>query len=136
HPHAAPHRRWRVIVSAARVLAPDAVLEPGWVEVRGTTVHAVGAGAPPAPADRHGDGWLVPGFVDVHVHGGAGGDFTRARADDVATAVRHHRAHGTTTLLAGIVTGPADAMARAVAALAEHVADGTIAGIHLEGPFL
>ena len=47
---------------------------------------------------------LVPGFVDVHNHGGGGASFDSGTADDAATAVRAHLAHGTTTMMASLVS--------------------------------
>lgn len=110
---------------------------PGWVEVAGDRIAAVGDGAPPRPADVElGAGVLVPGFVDQHVHGGAGAAFTGGDPAEALRAVRFHRAHGTTTMLGSLVaTGPAE-LRRDVAALAELVRDGDLAGVHLEGPWL
>lgn len=111
------------------------VLRPGWVEVSGDTVTGVGAGAPPRPADRDlGAATVVPGFVDSHVHGGGGGSFSVA--EQTGTAVDLHRRHGTTTLVASLVTEAPGDLLRQVAGLAEQVRDGLIAGIHLEGPWL
>ena len=78
---------------------------------------------------------LLPGLVDVHCHGGAGGEFGAA-ADSAATAVRHHHASGTTTLLGSLVSATADEMVAGVRTCAALVAGGDLAGIHLEGPFL
>ena len=80
--------------------------------------------------------WVLPGFVDMHVHGGGGASFTAGPADDARRAAAFHRGHGSTTIVASLVTAPlADLEARAamLAALAER---GIVAGIHLEGPFL
>ena len=102
------------------------------------TVEAVGAGAPPRPADRDlGAVTVVPGFVDTHVHGGGGANFSTASTrEDTSTAVDFHRRHGTTTLVASLVTaGPAELL-RQVTELADDVRAGLIAGIHLEGPWL
>ena len=73
-------------------------------------VGAVGTGAAPRPADRDlGAVTVVPGFVDTHVHGGGGANFSTASAADTSTAVELHRRHGTTTLVASLVTaGPAE----------------------------
>src|SRR3954470_10328783 len=78
---------------------------------------------------------LLPGLVDVHCHGGAGGEFGAA-ADSAATAVRHHHVHGTTTLLGSLGPAAADEMVAGVRTCAALVAGGDLAGIHLEGPFL
>jgi N-acetylglucosamine-6-phosphate deacetylase len=136
---ARPARQGRAIakvIAAARVVSGDLVLEPGWVEWAGPTLLAVGGGAPPRAADLEASAATVtPGFVDIHAHGGGGAEF----GADAAAALRArecHRAHGTTTMLASLVTAPADELERSVRMLAELVADGTLGGIHLEGPWL
>jgi N-acetylglucosamine-6-phosphate deacetylase len=126
-----------MIISADRVAARFRVLDPGWVEIRDDAIVAVGGGMPDAPADvALGPRWLVPGFVDIHVHGGAGAEFQHAEAAEVRRILDFHRSHGTTTALASLVTGPLEELTRAVAGLSELVADGLLAGVHLEGPFL
>ncbi|SHE55898.1 N-acetylglucosamine-6-phosphate deacetylase [Streptoalloteichus hindustanus] len=124
-----------------KVVTPDGVLDDGWVAVDGGRITAVGSG--PAPAE-HGGGevvdlagqWVVPGFVDIHCHGGGGASFGSADPEQVAAAVAAHQRHGTTTLLASLVTEPIPELSRQVAVLAELAEDGLVAGVHLEGPFL
>ena len=79
---------------------------------------------------------LVPGFVDLHCHGGGGTAFTDLDEDAAAAAARHHHAQGTTTLLASLVTASAADLERGVSILADLADDGYVAGIHLEGPWL
>ena len=124
-----------MLLSAGEVLTGTELLRPGWIEVSGNTIAAVGAGVPPRPADRDlGAATVAPGFVDTHVHGGGGGSFSHA--EQIPTAVGLHRRHGTTTMVASLVTeAPADLL-RQVSDLAEAVSAGLIAGIHLEGPWL
>lgn len=124
-----------MLLTAATVLTGAELLRPGWIEVADGRIGAVGAGVPGRPADRDlGAATVVPGFVDTHVHGGGGGSFSVAA--QTPTAVRLHRRHGTTTLVASLVTeAPADLLAQ-VRELAAQVRDGLIAGIHLEGPWL
>ncbi|GDY54585.1 hypothetical protein SVIO_052080 [Streptomyces violaceusniger] len=81
-------------------------------------------------------GWIVPGFVDLHVHGGGGASFSAGTPEEALTAIRTHRRHGTTTMLASTVTGDLDDLARQAAALSELVEQGELAGIHFEGPFI
>ncbi|MCX2712438.1 N-acetylglucosamine-6-phosphate deacetylase [Mycolicibacterium sp. J2] len=124
-----------MLIAADTLLTGTDLLRPGWIETTGDTVRAVGAGAPPAPAD-HSAAVVVPGFVDTHVHGGAGADFSTGTLAATTAAVALHRRHGTTTLIASLVTAAPDDLLRQVAALAEHTHAGLIDGIHLEGPWL
>jgi N-acetylglucosamine-6-phosphate deacetylase len=126
-----------VLLTADTVITGRELLRPGWIEVSDDLVTQVGAGAPPRRADRDlGGATVVPGFVDTHVHGGGGANFTTATPAATATAVDFHRRHGTTTLLASLVTEGPDRLLRQVSALARDVSDGLIDGIHLEGPWL
>lgn len=134
-----------MIVSAANVITPHSHLSPGWVQIEGTVVQRVGSGRPPADSGHIvdlGEATIVPGFVDGHVHGGGGAGFDTAGAADglgalaVKTAARTHLKQGTTSLVASLVTDEIGAMCDSVAALATHVEEGTLAGIHLEGPWL
>ncbi len=127
------------LLGGARVVAADAILSPGWIDVRGDRIFAVGSGSAPGPVDVDLAGTtVVPGFVDMHVHGGGGGSFTSADVDldGAAVTAALHRSHGTTTMMASLVTAPLDALRRAVAGLSELVDDGLLAGVHLEGPWL
>ncbi|WP_308282786.1 N-acetylglucosamine-6-phosphate deacetylase [Pseudonocardia nigra] len=124
------------LLRAGTVVA-DGRAGPGWVEVAGERIAAVGTGEPPRPADADlGDAVLVPGFVDMHVHGGAGAAFPDGDPQEALRAVRFHRAHGSTTLVASLVAAGPTELLRAVDALADLVTDGELAGVHLEGPWL
>ncbi len=80
--------------------------------------------------------WILPGFVDIHTHGGGGHTFTTGDADAARGAAAFHLSHGTTTMLASLVSSPVEVMRDAVLAFAPLVAEGVIAGIHFEGPYL
>lgn len=126
-----------MLLTADTVVTGPDVRRPGWIETSGDGVRAVGTGAPPLPADHDlGPVTVIPGFVDTHVHGGGGAEF--AQASDAATeaAVQVHRAHGTTAIVASVVTAAPDDLLRQVRHLAGQVRAGILDGIHLEGPWL
>ena len=126
-----------MLLSADTLLTGRELLRPGWIDVADGVVTAVGGGPPPGPVDRDlGAVTVVPGFVDTHVHGGGGANFSTASAADTATAAALHRRHGTTTLVASLVTASTDELLRQIKGLAEDVHAGVLAGIHLEGPWL
>ncbi len=125
------------LITGGRVATPEGVLDPGWVHVVDGAIQAVGVGPAPtlnATVTDAAGAWVVPGFVDIHCHGGGGAAFTDPA--QVRQAVDAHRRHGTTTMLASLVTRPVPELVEQVAALSELVSDGLVAGIHLEGPFL
>ncbi|MFG2294068.1 N-acetylglucosamine-6-phosphate deacetylase [Streptomyces sp. NPDC048603] len=122
------------VLSGARVVLPTGTVANGRVIVTGDRI----AGSAPegaAVVDLSGH-WLVPGFVDMHNHGGGGASFTSGTAEEVLRGVHTHRAHGTTTLIASTVTGDLDELGRRAGLLAELTQQGDIAGIHFEGPFI
>ena len=139
----------RTVLGNARVVGPGGVLEGGRVTIEGGRIAAVSA--PPAGAvlrapvpDQPGPGgtvdlggrWLVPGFVDLHVHGGGGASFSAGTAAEALRVIATHRAHGTTTMLASTVTGALGDLATQAGVLSELVEQGELAGIHFEGPFI
>jgi N-acetylglucosamine-6-phosphate deacetylase len=87
-------------------------------------------------AGAGGAGWILPGFVDIHNHGGGGHTFTAGDPGAARSAAAFHLRHGTTTLLASLVSAPHELTRAAVAAYAPLVAAGELAGVHLEGPYL
>ncbi|MFF9913765.1 N-acetylglucosamine-6-phosphate deacetylase [Streptomyces sp. NPDC013457] len=122
------------VLAGARVVLPTGIVENGRVIVDGGRI----AGAAPADApalDLTGH-WVVPGFVDMHNHGGGGASFTSGTVDEILTGVHTHRLHGTTTVVASFVTGEMDFLSTRAGLLSELAEQGEIAGIHFEGPFI
>ncbi|MEU6078262.1 N-acetylglucosamine-6-phosphate deacetylase [Micromonospora sp. NPDC047074] len=114
-----------------KVVTPTGVIRQGCVELTGDRITAVAEY--PSVRDGH---WIVPGFVDIHTHGGGGHTFTTGDAEQARQAADFHLRHGTTTLLASLVSSPFVLMRAATEAFAPLVADGVLAGIHFEGPYL
>ncbi|MEN0129830.1 MAG: amidohydrolase family protein [Brevundimonas sp.] len=121
-----------------RVVTPHGVIPDGVVAIDGGTITWVGPaedadGELPAPTQDT----LLPGLVDLHNHGGGGASLPDVlHADEVRTAAREHLRHGTTSLVASLVTAPRDVLLARTALLADAADEGEIVGIHLEGPFL
>lgn len=128
-----------LLLAGGRVVTPGGVLSPGWIRLAGNLIDAIGtgeAGDLPVPVvDLRGQ-WVLPGFVDMHVHGGGGTSFTEGSADDARRAAEFHRGHGTTSIVASLVTAPLAELEARAALLAGLAAEGVVAGLHLEGPFL
>ncbi len=124
------------------------VLTPGGF-IRGVLEHDKGrvvgidGSAVPEHEARHGAQDLpliLPGFIDTHVHGGAGRD-TMEGGDAAARLAQLHARHGTTSLLATTMTAPLDEIRQAMRALAptcvERPTGGArVLGVHLEGPYI
>ncbi|MGW0737629.1 N-acetylglucosamine-6-phosphate deacetylase [Streptomyces sp. NPDC002851] len=125
----------RKVLTGARVVLPTGTVPDGRVivDASGRIAGHAPAGTPALDFSGH---WIVPGFVDIHNHGGGGASFTSGTAEDVLTGVRTHREHGTTTLVASTVTGEMDFLAHRAGFLSELVEQGDLAGIHFEGPFI
>lgn len=99
-------------------------------------------GVPVSEAQVRGSGLpvVLPGFIDLHVHGGAGRD-TMEGGDAVAAIARAHAAHGTTALAATTMTAPIDEIETALHALAPALNErprgaARVLGVHLEGPYI
>ncbi|MEO8266308.1 MAG: N-acetylglucosamine-6-phosphate deacetylase [Ilumatobacteraceae bacterium] len=118
------------IIRARRLFTGAEEFTPGELEIvddRVVSVGIPGRGRPDVEVDT-----LVPGFVDVHNHGGGGVNFS----DDPLAAVAGHRQHGSTTIVASLVSQPIEVLESHLRTLAPFVADGVLGGIHLEGPWL
>jgi len=129
------------------IVSDGAVIEDGLVAVDGDRIAFAGplgdfdenafegfTGLPNAtpPAGRY----LLPGFVDVHCHGGNGGDFPGGDEDSARKAIDFLHRSGTTTLLASMVTASREDLLRGIGLYVRLADEGLLAGIHLEGPFL
>ena len=114
---------------------PDA-----WVLFDGAVIAASGSGLARAPhADTSmdlGGARLVPGFIDLHGHGGGGHSYDDG-GDELMAALDAHRAHGTTRSVISLVANPLGELRERLSEIAAlTAADPLVLGSHLEGPFL
>ena len=131
-----------LVIRSARAVDARGAVDDAWVVVRDGRVAAVGRGHGWA---EHAEGaevvdasglMLVPGFVDLHVHGGGGHAHEEGPAA-VLAAIAAHRAHGTTRTVVSLVSDDVDALAERLSTVADLVPDHPeVLGSHLEGPFL
>ncbi len=129
------------LVLRGTAVLPEAVIPHAAIHIAQDRIIWAGpaAHAPEAPGARvvEHDGLILPGLVDVHCHGGGGASFPDSSdPEEMMTAVLEHRRHGTTTMLASLVTASADTLRARVRDLRVLADRGDIAGIHLEGPFI
>lgn len=132
------------VALTGQIILPDRIVPRGTVEMAGGKIIRVAAGRPSRAAQvvlDAGEGYISPGFIDIHVHGGAGADYMDGTPDAVRQANRAHLRRGTTSLFPTTTTGaPSEiqAMLDACRAVSRRWTpdDGArIAGVHLYGPF-
>ncbi len=127
-----------VLLHSARLLDERGETPDAWVLFDGATISARGTGAPPT-ADRRfdlGGARLVPGFIDLHGHGGGGHSYDDG-GEELAAALHAHRMHGTTRSVVSLVANPPGELRERLAEIAALTAvDPLVLGSHLEGPFL
>ena len=130
------------LLGGGRVVTPGGVLTGAWVHVTDGRVVEVTDARPDADTpvvDLQG-AWLLPGYVDLHMHGGGGHNVSES-LQAMEQAVAFHRTHGTTATLVSLVTAPESALSEQLGWAAELVGRGPsprghVLGSHLEGPFL
>lgn len=123
-----------------RAFVDGAVRNDILVTLRGSAIADVmQVGRAPADAVKV-RGMITPGFIDVHVHGGDGADFTDAGDDGNERILAFHARHGTTALAATTLSASRQDLHEAVESIARTCASGAegaeICGIHLEGPYI
>ena len=124
-----------MIIQASSAVVDGQLRGTTWIEVSENLIRSINNGAHPAP-DRIVDGTVIPGFVDIHCHGGGGKYFSALTPGEIHSVVETHRGHGTTSLFASLVTEPIEVLTTQIQRLKPFVESGHIAGIHLEGPYL
>lgn len=136
------------LIRHARIVTLDSVIEHGYAFLKEGLILSVGTIKELDPQLLHHaeelidapGSWLMPGFIDVHVHGGDGHDFMDASMDALEGITRFHGRHGTTTMLATTMTAPRGALAKVLQSVQTFRDRGMpfaqLEGVHLEGPFI
>ncbi|MDH4476448.1 MAG: amidohydrolase family protein [Verrucomicrobiaceae bacterium] len=135
----------KLLFTHVTAILPDRLMEEAWVLCEKGKIVSISTKKPKVTAETQivdgRGGYLSPGFVDIHVHGGDGADFMDGTSEAVRVACRAHARHGTTTIFPTTTTGSSEqihAMLDAAKAVqAERCIENgaRIAGVHLYGPF-
>lgn len=135
-----------LLISNARIVTPDAVLDNGWLLADDGKIQQFGTGdtLPETSDDAvHYDAmgkWLLPGFIDIHVHGGDNHEAMDATPQALAHMAQFYARHGVTSFLATTWTDSKERILTALKNIKNSVGrqnkGATLLGAHLEGPFL
>ena len=125
----------RMIISAHSAVIDGELRSNVWIDIQDGVIAEIGEGSNSASARTYSQ-TLIPGFVDIHCHGGGGYYFTDATPQNVQQAIDTHRGAGTTSQIASLVTTDIQTLTSQIKALIPFVRNGSLVGIHLEGPYL
>ncbi len=134
----------KLLIEYARIITETHIIDNGWLFADNGRIEDYGAmPTPPIVADTHingGGNLLMPGFIDLHVHGAVGHDTMDANPEGLAEMARFYAAHGVTGFLATTWTDSHERIYTAmktVAQMPQKVEGGAeILGVYMEGPFL
>lgn len=128
----------RIVIRGAQLILPDRIVRQDLI-IEGEKLIKIGRFsclyAPIATTLEFKGLYISPGFIDLQANGGVGYDFIEAQEEGVKRIASFHASHGTTGLLATLITAPMDRLRRAMEAIKRAQAKG-ILGVHLEGPFI
>jgi len=124
-----------VIIQASSAIVDGALLGNTWIESSDGVITSVNPGIHSNP-DTTTNGVLIPGFVDIHCHGGGGHYFSAISPDSITAAINAHKKTGTTSLVASLVSESIEDLKAQIQRLIPFYNRGEIVGIHLEGPYL
>ena len=124
-----------MIIQASGAIIDGSLLGDLWIETSNGVIASINPGTHSKP-DSSTNGVLIPGFVDIHCHGGGGHYFSATTSDSIAAAINAHKETGTTSLVASLVSESINDLKAQIQRLVPFYTRGEIVGIHLEGPYL
>ncbi|MFQ3565644.1 MAG: N-acetylglucosamine-6-phosphate deacetylase [Aggregatilineales bacterium] len=132
------------LITNAHIVSAEETIEHGWLLINAGKISALGhRQAPPidgAVEIDAGGHTVLPGFIDLHVHGGAGGDTMDAHIESLRTMARFYAEHGCTSFLATTWSAPHTQILSALetikTAMDGPVEGAALLGAHVEGPYL
>ncbi|MEC0228116.1 N-acetylglucosamine-6-phosphate deacetylase [Paenibacillus alba] len=136
------------VITGAKIVTEQGIIEHGFIHIQDGVIASVGemsawdsrAVSPDAVLLDAQGSWLLPGFIDVHVHGGYGADFMDASPETLDTITRFHALHGTTGMLATTMTATREDIDRVLGEVDRYIQQpmpyAQLLGVHMEGPFI
>ncbi len=133
-----------IAIRNGRVMTPKGITDDGVVLIEGSKIKFAGRAADVQPFEADeivdaGGRWVLPGFIDLHCHGGKGSDVMDGTLSDIETIARYHAGGGTTAFLPTTASSSLDNILRALKTIHKARQEGTggayIIGAHIEGPF-
>ncbi|MCA0970912.1 N-acetylglucosamine-6-phosphate deacetylase [Halobacillus litoralis] len=125
-------------ISNVRIVTEERVMENGSVEIEDGRIRRISDRTAQEPEIDGGGHTLLPGFIDVHIHGAAGHDVMDATTEALDGMTAKLPEEGTTSFLATTMTQSPENISKAVRNVGAYEASGgaEVLGIHLEGPFI
>ena len=128
------------IITNGKLLTSQGWVEKGWIIFDGNKILDLGSGPVPIECDNKIDvagGYILPGGIDIHVHGGGGHDFMEGTEEAFRVATQTHLRHGTTAIYPTLAASSTEMIMEAAATTEKLMAEpnSTIMGLHLEGPY-
>lgn len=128
----------RTQIVNAQIVTRDQIIKNGVCTYENGVIGYVGRDVQAADKTVDAEGnYLIPGFIDLHCHGGNGAEFMDATAEEIAKIADFHLSHGTTTMLATTLAASDEETEYALRTLGEYkrnAPNSTIEGVHMEGP--
>ena len=124
------------IIQAKSAVIGGKLSQDIWLEIKNGIITSINDGTSPGIPDQIINETLIPGFIDMHCHGGGGEYFSAEEDSGIQRVIDLHSTHGTTSMLASLVTEPIPTLKKQIRKLARFAETGAICGIHLEGPYL
>ncbi len=123
-----------MIIRAEQVVTSTEIIKNVMLEIRDGKIIAIGKDTRITPNFEAKT--IVPGFVDIHCHGGNGSHFFDQEALAASNSANFHLKHGTTSVIASFIAAPIPELKKQISGLVGQLPLLNIVGIHLEGPYL
>lgn len=127
-------------IANGKIITANGIIEDKYLYIKGKKIEAVTAENLPFDEEIDAEGYYVSaGFIDIHLHGGADGDFSNGSVEENVAAMNFHAAHGTTSLFPTLLSASYEGTVSALEAIRETIDCDkvlpNVCGVHIEGPY-